>query len=145
MTRFAIGFRTTGVGSGSPTLEFYTGAADYRFRLVELGIGITTQTLTPVGLGVPAVAGITPTTPVTLLSETAADGETGTLKLALAWATPPTSPTYWYRRATLGLVSDELVWRWPSGQGLLMAPSSSLVLWLFAASAALDGWAVFER
>ncbi len=69
----------------------------------------------------------------------------GTESPALAWATPPTSPAYFYRRATLGLVSDELLWTWPSGGGLLLLPATSLVLWLFATGSVLDGWFTLEQ
>jgi len=140
MARFAHGFRTT--ATQNAVLELRAGASD-RARLVELGLTLTAQTLTPVGLGYPQALGVTPTAPVTLLSES--DGATCGITSALAWATPPTVPAYFYRRATLGLETDELVWRWPNGGGLLLLPSTALVLWLFAAGAALDGWAVFEQ
>jgi len=140
MGRFAQGFRTT--ATQNAVLELIAGASD-RAHLVELGLTLCAQTLTPVGLGYPAAIGVTPSSSVTFLSE--ADGATCEIKAALAWNTPPTTPSYFYRRATLGLGNDELVWTWPAGGGLLLLPSTSLVLWLFAVGSALDGWAVFEQ
>ncbi len=140
MARFSQGFRTT--ATQNAVLELIGGAGS-RARLVELGLTLGAQTLTPVGLGYPAAIGVTPTTPVTFLSE--ADNATLAVTSALAWATPPTVPSYFYRRATLGLGNDEVVWTWPAGGGLLLLPATSLVLWLFAVGAALDGWAVFEQ
>ena len=140
MSRYSIGFRTLGVQN---TVLELIGGAGSRSRLVELGLMINAQTLTPVGLGYAAAQGITPTSPVTLLSES--DNSTIAVQSALAWVTPPTIPAYFYRRATLGLVSDEMVWTWESGRGLLLLPSTSLVLWLFAVGSVVDGWAVFEQ
>jgi hypothetical protein len=140
MARFSQGFRTT--ATQNAVIEFLGGAGS-RARLVELGLSLVAQTLTPVGLGYPAALGVTPTTPVTILSE--ADNATLAGTSALAWATPPTVPTYFYRRASLGLGNDEITWSWPKDGGLLLLPATSLVLWLFALGAALDGWAVFEQ
>ena len=147
MSRFSQGFRTTNTATVYPAvIEFLAGASD-RARLVELGIMLTAQTLSPVGLAYPAAKGVTPTSPVTLLSENPGDSSTCGITSALAWATPPTAPTggYYFRRGTLGLVSDELVWTWPKGEGILILPSTSIVLFLLAVGAALDGWAVFEQ
>ena len=112
-----------------------------RVKLVEVGLMINAQTLTPVGLGYPAAIGLVPTTPVTLLSES--DNSTIAVTSALAWGTPPTQPTYFYRRATLGLGSDEIVWTFD--KGLLLLPATSLVIWLFATGSVLDGWWVVEQ
>lgn len=142
MARSSIGFRTS--ATTNAVLELIMSASGPG-RLVEFGIGLNAQTLTPVGLGFPAAIGITPTTPVTLLSENAADTSTSGIKAALAWATAPTLPAYFFRRATLGLVSDELVWRWPDDKGIVVPASTSIVLWLFASGSVLDGWAVFEE
>ncbi len=81
MSRFSQGFRTT--ATQNAVLEIIAGAGS-RSHLVELGCMINAQTLTPVGLGYPAAIGVTPTTPVTLLSE--ADNATIAVTSALAWA-----------------------------------------------------------
>ena len=144
MSRFSQGFRTT--ATANAVIEFIAGASD-RARLVELGLSINAQTLTPVGLAYPAAKGLVPTSPVTLLSENPGDSSSCGITSALAWGTPPTAPTngYYFRRATLGLGSDELVWSWPKGEGLLVLPSTSVIVWLFATGSVMDGWAIFEQ
>jgi hypothetical protein len=141
MARYSMGFRTS--GTANAVFEIIAGAGS-RSKLVELGIMINAQTLTPIGLGYPAAIGLVPTAPVTALSE--ADNSTIAVTSALAWGTPPTQPTYFYRRATLGLGSDEVVWQWMApGSGILLLPATSLVLWLFATGSVLDGWYVVEQ
>jgi hypothetical protein len=141
MARFAQGFRTT--ATSNAVLEII-GAANTRVRVVEIGLTPQAATLTPIGIGYAAAQGITPTAPVTLLSES--DNSTTTITTALAWATPPTVPTYFYRRCTLpAVVGFSIVWTWPIGYGLVLNPSTSLVVWLFAVGSAIDGWCVIEE
>src|SRR5208337_337606 len=116
MARFSEGFRTT--ATSNSVLELI-GAANARLRLVEFGATLTAATLTPLGIGYAGAQGITPTTPVTLLGE--ADNSTTTITSALAWGTPPTTPTYFYRRATLpAVIGSSVVWTWPTGNGLYL-------------------------
>lgn len=145
MARFSHGFRTTATAQGA-VAELIGGTGSERVRLVEVGLMINAQTLTAVGLGYPAAVGQTPTGGATFLTEGDSNG-TSTVSDAFAWATPPTAPTgaYYYRRATLGLGSDEIVWKWPSGSGLLLLPATSLALYLFATGSVLDGWWTVER
>lgn len=143
MSKFSQGIRTTNTATGA-ALELIAGVSD-RARLVEFGCMITAQTVTQIGLGYPAAKGVTPTLPVTFLSEDPGDSSACGITSALAWATAPTSPAYFYRRATLGLGLNGIVWTWPTGEGLLLLPSTSLVLWLFATGAVLDAWARFEQ
>lgn len=145
MSRFSQAFRTTGTGAAA-VLELIAGASD-RARLVEMGLVINAQTLTVVGLGYPAVKGVTPTSPVAFLSENSGDSSVCGITSALAWGTPPTSPlnSYYFRRATLGLGSGPVIWIWPPGAGLLILPSTSLVLFLLAMGSVLDGWAVLDQ
>lgn len=142
MARFSQGFRTT--ATSSAVIEFI-GATSRRPQLIQFGITLNAATATQVGLGYPAAQGVTPTSAVTLLSES--DNATTTITSALAWATPPTSPTYFYRRASLpATVGAQVIWEWEyESSGLLLAPSTSIVLWLFAAGSVIDGWAVFEE
>jgi hypothetical protein len=141
MARFSEGFRTT--ATSNAVLELI-GASNARLRLVEFGVTLDAATLTSIGLGYPAAQGVTPTSPITLLSES--DNSTTTITSALAWGTAPTSPTYFYRRATLpAIIGSEVVWIWPAGDGLVLSASSSVVLWLFAVGSAIDGWCVFEE
>ncbi len=143
MARFSQGFRTTGTGSASPALELI-GGAGVKARLVEFGLTVVTQVVAAVGIGYPAAIGLIPTTPVTFLSE-AQDSSTIAITSALAWGTPPTSPTYFYRRVSIPLGQDEIVWTWPTGMGIMLLPATSIVLWLFATAPQFDGWAVFEQ
>ena len=141
MARFAQGFRTT--TTSNSVLEII-GQANTRVRIVEVGLTTTAATITPVGIGYPAAMGITPTTPVTFLAES--DNSTTTITSALAWGTPPTSPPYFYRRATLpAVIGFPIIWTWPVGYGLVINASTSVVLWLFAVGSAIDGWVVIEE
>lgn len=143
MSVFSIGFRTT--ATTNAVLELIAGASD-RCRVREIGVTLGAATETPIGIGFPAAKGVTPTSPVTLLSENPGDGSTCGISLALGWATPPTSPAYFFRRATIPAGAfDALVWTWPKDEGLLVLPSTTLVLWLFATGAALDGWVKVEQ
>ena len=141
MSRYSQGFRTT--GTSNAVLEIIGGAGS-RAHLVELGMTIVNATATQVGLGFSSAVGLTPVAPVTFLSDD--DNSTLAITTALAWATPPTLPTYFYRRATLPVVQGfPLVWKWHTPLGLLLLPATSIVLWLFATGSVIDGWAVFEQ
>ena len=143
MARFSQGFRTTNTTSGQAALELI-GGAGVKARLVEFGITTLTQVVASVGIGYPAAIGRVPTTPVTFLGDSQ-DSSVIAITSALAWGTPPTLPNYFYRRGSIALTQDELVWTWPEGGGIMLLPSTSIVLWLFATAPQLDGWAVFEQ
>ena len=142
MARYSQGFRLSATSAGTPLLELIGGAGS-RARLVEFGLTPITQVVGSVGLGFAAAIGITPTTPVTFLSEQ--DNSTLAVTSAMAWGTAPTLPTYFYRRASVPLTQDEIVWTWPAGGGLVLLPATSLVLWNFATGPGFDAWAVFEQ
>lgn len=145
MARFSHGFRTT-LNGGGAAAELIGGTGSERVRLVEVGITLAAQTLSIVGIGYPAAIGLVPTSPVTLLSES--DNGTTTVTDAVAWGTPPTTPTggYYFRRATMPLAqSYPLVWKWPAGGGILILPANSVVLFLIGAGALIDGWWTVER
>jgi len=114
--------------------------------LVELGMTLKDLTATQVALGYPATLGVTPSSPVAFQGE-GQDSSVVAATLALGWATPPTDPTdsYYFRRGTLQTTADELVLRWPSGAGLVLLPSISLVLYLMAVGSVLDGWITLEQ
>jgi hypothetical protein len=140
--RFSQGFRTS--ATNGSVIEFI-GATGQRAQLVEFGITLNAATATQIGLGYPAAQGVTPTAPVTLLSES--DNATTTITSALAWGTPPTAPTYYYRRASLpATVGAQVIWTWPAGStGLILLNSTSIVLYLLAVGSVIDGWAVFVQ
>jgi hypothetical protein len=144
MARFSHAFRTA--ATSGAVAELIGGTGSERVRLVELGITLNAQTLSVLGLGYPGAVGVTPSTPVTLLCDS--DTATTTVTDAVGWATPPTAPTsgFYFRRATVPLAQNfPLVWTWPKGEGLLLLPSTSIVLYLLAAGSVLDGWWVVER
>ena len=142
MARYSQGFRLSATAAGTPLLELIGGAGS-RARLVEFGLAPITQVVGSVGLGFAAAIGITPTNPVTFLSEQ--DNSTLAVTSAMAWGTAPTLPTYFYRRASVPLTQDEIVWTWPAGGGLVLLPATSIVLWNFATGPGFDAWAVFEQ
>jgi hypothetical protein len=86
-------------------------------------------------LGRPAAIGVTPTSPVTVLAEDPAEAA-GTLNTAVAWGTGPTVPANFFRAILLpATIGTGVIWTFP--RGLVIAISSSLVLWNLAASSAV--------
>ena len=142
MARYSQAFKLTGTTAGTPILELIGGAGS-RARLIEFGVCALTQVTAEFGLGYAAAVGITPTSPVQFLSEQ--DNSTLAVTSAVAWVTPPTIPTYFYRRGFIPLTQDEIVWTWPAGSGLVLLPATSLVLWNFITGPGFEAWAVFEQ
>jgi hypothetical protein len=125
MSIFSLSVRTTNITIANACLEIRTGSAD-RPRVMEIDVAIAAATASVFGLGRPAAIGITPTAPVTLLGEDPID-TFSTVQLALAWATGPTSPTGFYRRIPLSAtIGAGIIWTFP--RGLIISPSSSLVI-----------------
>lgn len=132
MARFGGGFRTSVTTTGAACLEIITDAQE-PFLLTEMRI--TVPTISTFGLGFPAVAGITPTSPVLLLPEhfrptPPAAGTT----VATAWGTGPTIPAYFFRREAT--TTEAIVWDF--GRGLLIPAGVTLVVWNLATNAVAD-------
>lgn len=112
MARFQTGVRTSNVTSGQAALEIIAGNRGCRLWSVE--ITLATAVTGVLGLGRPAAAGITPTTPATFACiEGVGFSQSVT---ALAWGTSPTAPTQFLNRASFpATVGAPLTWILPYG------------------------------
>lgn len=126
MTRASLERLTTGTGSGAACLEIIAGASK-GFWLRQIDISIAAATASVFQFGRPAAKGVTPTTPVLLLPETSGDPTTIQAATALAWATPPTIPTQFYRGGQLqALVGDRLSWTF---YNFYVPAATTVVVW----------------
>jgi hypothetical protein len=89
------------------------------------------------GLGRPAAIGVTPTSPVTLLSDDPNDAASG-VQTALAWSgSAPTAPTNFFERFQLpATVGAGIIVTFP--KGIIIPVSSSLVIWNISATGVAD-------
>lgn len=139
-----IGVRTSNVTSAQAALEII-GATALRARIIEVGWTLVTAVATVVGFGRPAAAGLTPTSPVTLLPEDVGDSAPVT-KTALAWATSPTAPAAYLRRGGGNAIGQGAIWTFP--KGIVLATSgapNSFVLFNITGGATLDVYIVVEE
>ena len=144
MAYHELAVRTSNVTTAAAALELI-GATALRGRLLEIGFTLVTAVATTLGLGRPAAAGITPTTPVTLLPEDVNDSAPVS-KIALAWATSPTAPTAFMRRFAGSAIGQGAIWTFP--KGIVLAPSgagNSFTLHNILGGATLDAWVVVEE
>jgi len=135
----SIGCRSIVTAAGGATLEIL-GLGTYKPRIRRIEFAQVTAVAGTYGLGFAAAAGVTPTSPATLLEERATTYDPKT-RIALAWVTPPTVPAAFFRRATCAAaVGAAVVWDFGS-EGLQMddvVATSSLVLWVIATAPVLD-------
>lgn len=144
-----IGIRTTNATVNQACLEII-GSTAIQARLLEIYIAMAggSATTPTIGFGRPAAAGVTPTSPVTIVGEDPNDAPA--TKTALAWGTSPTAPTTYMRRWSPGQASNlgQETWRfWP---GIVIAKSgaaNSLTLHNIstATNLVLDVWMVIDE
>ena len=135
MPIYSLSNRTTNVTIANPCLEIIAGAAA-RPRIMEIGIFMAAATESVFGIGRPAAIGITPTTPVTMLAEDNGD-PAGEVTTALAWATPPTVPTAFFRRISLAAaVGTGVIFTFP--KGLYIPAAGAIVVWNITATGISD-------
>ncbi len=109
----------------------------------EIGISVTAATASIFGIGRPAAIGVTPTSPQTFLAEDAG-GPAATTTACVAWGTPPTVPTNFFRRFGIpGVVGNQIILTFP--RGLIIPISSSLVIWNIGTNAVSDFWAIVDE
>lgn len=124
MANYFQGVRTSNVTISNAALEIIAGISGC--RVMGIYITVASAAASVFGVGRPAVAGITPTTP-TQFPPVGASGARSLASVALAWATSPTNPAVFYRRCslptTIGAVRD-FVFR----DGIWLPPSTTLVL-----------------
>ena len=142
MAIYAIARRTTNTTSGAAAHTIYTGSTD-RAAVLEVGVFMGAATASTYGLGRPAAAGVTPTSPVLLLAEDPAN-PAATVNSALAWATSPTNPTDALRRwASPATIGTGVIWTFP--RGLMIAVSSNFVLQNLATNGVVDSYFVVDE
>jgi hypothetical protein len=135
MAVYSLANLTTAVGAAAATLELRTASTD-RGKVLEAGWCLNAATASTHGIGRPAAIGVTPTSPITWLAEDPAE-PAGTCQTALAWGTGPTVPANFFRRVALPAVAGAgVILTFPNF--LVIAVSSSLVIWNIAASSALN-------
>ena len=143
MAIYSLANRTTNTTTANANLEAIAAAA-LGYRLLELGLTINAGTASVFGFGTPAAIGITPTSPVTVLAEDAGNTATGNTTTALAWGTPPTIPTNFYRRVSLpGTIGAGIIWTFPRGITVLKA--KTLILWNLSTTSVADVWVVVDE
>lgn len=104
----------------------------------EIGIFNQSGVAAIVGIGRPAAIGITPGTLVTVQADESFDTIAGNTTIAGSWATPPTAPATFMRRADLQAVQGSgVIFTWLPGEFVLWsgAAINTIVLWQISASA----------
>lgn len=143
MAIYSLSQRTSNITIANAAWSIISAATN-KPKIMELGVSQNTGTATSWGLGRPAAAGVTPTTPVTFLDESDGGGAAAVTTACLAWTTQPTAPTNFLRRfSTSATVGAGIIWTFPRGLG--MPVSSNIVLWNITASVASDVWAVIDE
>lgn len=142
MAIYSIANRTTSATTTTPSLEV-RAAATNRPRVLEMGIWLNAATQSPIGIGRPQAIGVTPTSPVTVLSEDPGDS-TGLTQTALAWGTAPTVPLNFFRRLNIAAaIGAGVLLTFP--RGIVIAASGSLVNWNIAAVSLYDCHVVVDE
>jgi hypothetical protein len=143
MALYEIGTRTVTVTSGAAAAEFRSGSGQ-RCYVREIGISLGAATASIVGIGKPAAIGVTPTSPITALASDPADSA-ATAQIATAWGTAPTAPAnFWRRFGMPANIGAGIVWTWWN-RPLVIAVSSSIVVWNLATNGVMDVYVVFEE
>lgn len=142
--KVTLGVRTVDGTAGAAAWEIIAAATPGRVKVMELGFFLAAGTASIYGLGRPAAIGVTPTTPVDFLVEDPADVIAANVALsALAWATGPTAPAAFMRRIALpATIGTGVIWTFP--KGIVLAVSSSLVLWNIGTNGVVDAYAVLD-
>jgi uncharacterized membrane protein len=135
MARYNIAYRTVDGTAAQPNTEIRATSSD-RPLLMELHMMCVAATAGSVGIGVPALIGVTPTTSYRVIAEDPAVPLGATI-VATAWTTAPTVPAFFYRRLYLkAAIGQPLIVGFP--RGLTIPQSGSLVLWNIATNPLFD-------
>jgi hypothetical protein len=142
MAIYSLANRTSGVTSATDALEIIAGSSN-AYKLMELGLTLNAATATTLGFGKPAAIGVTPTSPINVLTEDNSS-TTGATRTALAWGTQPTIPTNFARRVSLpATIGAGIIWTFPRGFGCVQALSTTL--WNLVTGSVLDVWIVVDE
>lgn len=142
MERVSITRRTTDGTIAAANFELIA-PTDYGIILREMMVTLASAATSTFGLGRPAAKGITPTTPVALLSEEA-KSYTGKTTTAVAWGTGPTVPAQFFRRVSFpATISSNILWVFSGG--IYIPAGKSIILWNIAASGVADVTVVVDE
>jgi hypothetical protein len=140
MRRSSIGRRTSDGTTAAAAIEIISAGVCF---VRELQISLAAATATTLGVGRPAAAGITPTSPVTSLLEGVAT-DASKITTAVAWGTGPTVPASFFRRvgfpATIG---SQILWQFKDG--IYLSPGQTLVVWNLASNGVIDVTVVVDE
>jgi hypothetical protein len=134
--RYSIGRRTADGSNAAAALEIRAGAFAPAY-VREITITLAQATASIFGIGRPAVIGITPTAPVTVMDEAGGDASEASVTTAVAWGTGPTVPAQFFRRVGLpAAIGQSYTFSFPNG--LTIPAGGSIVVWNLAANALAD-------
>ena len=122
--KYSQGRLTTNTTSNNAVMEIINSHSTKSAFIKRIVITQNVAAASVIEIGRPAAAGITPTSPVAMESED--DAAAGSVTTALAWATAPTRPTTFLRRANfLATIGDARTFEF-TGRGLRLAPAQTL-------------------
>ncbi len=132
--RMSIGRATVSGSNNAPAVEII--ATSRVLRIFEINISLEAATASIFGLGRPAAIGVTPTTASFFTDE---DRLTAAVfaHWATAWGTPPTIPSVFLRRMSLGAAIGNSG-TWTFAGGLAIPRAASVVIWNQAANSLAD-------
>ena len=142
MALYSVSVRTTSLTVDQAALEIYTPVS-LGVRVWEIGIFQLTAGSAVYGLGRPRAQGVTPGGTSSFQAEQSTVDPAAKTVIALSWATSPTSPLVYLRRACTNLATSGVVWMFP--RGLYIPVSSSLVLWNITTGLASDVHIVIDE
>jgi hypothetical protein len=133
MAVFSIARRTSSGTTAAPALGLRTTSTKPA-KVMVAELFLAAATASTYGIGHAAAIGVTPTSPVTLLSN---DQGTATTVTALAWATPPTVPANFFKRISLpATIGSGVIWTFP--RGITVGVSGEFVYWNLATNGVID-------
>lgn len=142
MAIYSLALNSTVTTTGAAAMDAKSSSANSP-RIMEIGVNLGAATASTYGLGrsgnVP-----TQTSPVLLQAENPGDPAAVT-GLAVAWSVAPTVPAQFFRRTSLpATVGTGIIWTFP--RGLVLAVTTSMLLWNLATNAAsVNAWWVADE
>ncbi len=135
MSKQSISVRTTNVTVANACAEIISSATG-TIRVTEIDIFMAGPAGATFGIGYPAAAGITPTTPVTLLLHDM-DDQAAMGTVAVAWGTGPTVPAnFLYRVGVPASTGSFISIQIP--EGIVLETGDTLVVWNITTSDVAD-------
>jgi hypothetical protein len=131
---YSLAQRTTNITINNAAVEWRSSASN-RPKILEVSWISTAATAHSIGIGRPQAIGVTP---VNVLFQADDPGDPASVTNgSLSWATSPTTPLIFHRRANFAAtVGVGVVWTFP--RGLVIPVSSAIVVFNITAGAAAD-------